>query len=336
MVYLGHAPKYVFENLSYLNQVFPEYDIYLVSDTLQDNPVFKHHRINLWLCQNPRDGWSLVSSISSHNRKFRNDFWFKTVARFFSLHEFMKTHGGKLLHIEADVWLSENFPMSIFDSLGPVISYPLKNPTEGIASTLFIGSEELMGIFCRYIEVCFEHNSHSTDVGILGKFHSDYPELFLNLPTVSFQELLSARGQKEKSLALLSTNFHFFGGVFDASTLGIFFTGIDPRNNWGFRDLFVSQNHLIDPEQYDLQYSGGGLFYEFQGREVDVFSLHVHSKDLRMFNRSQTPLRLQEITSWDRSHRKREVVGYATVVIFAKTCLVAVYLRLKSLFREAL
>ena len=132
----------------------------------------------------------------------------------------------------------------------------------------------------------------------------------------------------------LSKNFDLFHGLFDASSLGIFYTGIDPRNNWGWRDLFVQLDHNIDFMNCSLKFENSSPYLDFQDHKIPIFSLHIHSKDRRFFNYYSSELRLISISARNQNKRSREFSIRETTPILLRSFIIHLILGIRQVFRR--
>lgn len=305
-----------------------------MSDSTESLSKLKKVGVETWLCSNPLVNNVEIVDLSSHNSKFRDNFWLKSVLRFFALEEYMSQHPAEsILHIEGDVWISQSFPFAILEELVTGIAYPLKTMNQGIASTVYIADLNSLKVLNDFVTQSFRDDALSTDVSVLGNFHHVFPEHFTNLPTAlpvdSFLLEPSSPGTSDK----LSENFETFRGLFDASSLGIYYTGIDPRNNWGVRELFVSLDHKIDFSKCRLVLTNFLPFIDFHDSSYPVYSLHIHSKDLRFFDYSESLTRLGYISQLNQNKSKREFSIIESPYIFLKTLFIVILLRLRKWFK---
>ena len=290
LVYLGsEIPKYVRENLILLKRQFPDYDCVLLTDSvfLFNKLATEMAGINVELVSNPEETWNQVLGASGFSREFRDNFWGKTLARFFSIHEYMsKNPNNSVLHIEADVWLSPNFPLEKFESINHLIAYPLTNADQGVASTIFFKNSNGAKLLKSYAAESMSIDNQSTDVSVLGNLYLKYPDDILILPTSPSQEFTFHNHVGMETKIAMSKYFPDFGGVFDASTWGQFITGEDPRNSVGKKLLYHHQlHHAVCP--IDLRFSFKGtrsLIAKNNTFEFEIFSLHIHSKTNKIFN----------------------------------------------------
>lgn len=261
-----------------------------------------------------------IFSLSQHNKRFRDNFWLKTVLRFFAIEEFLrKTETREILHIEGDVWISKDFPIEIIEKVSPVLAYPLKSLKQGIASTVYIPNLTMLAHLNRFIIESFRIDAFSTDVSILGAFHQKFPDYFYNLPTALPRDDFYLSDKSTDELKVLSKNYEVFGGLFDASSLGIYYTGIDPRNNWGWRDLFVGLDHKIDFKNSTFEMREATPILKYKDSFSPIFSLHIHSKDERFFNYPLSIKRMAYISRQNQRKRHREFSFRETPKILLRT-----------------
>ncbi len=331
---MGQIPEYVYLNAKYLAEIFPENEVVVITDSPKAIKSLGIRGINGWLCSDPAESWAEVWNASEHNRDFRLDFWFKTVARFWSLSEYMKSTGYiPILHVEADVWLSPSFPFAKFQNLGDKLAYPLKNLSEGIASTLYLGGENSISALIRHTHESFKLNGKSTDVSILGSFWKRHEKLYYALPSGPNSACLHNSTCTHMAVKTIPESYEKFNGIFDASTLGIYFTGVDPRNSWGFRTMFKDGRYEFDTRDLRMVFSGKTLHLMHNDHAYEIFSLHIHSKDERFFNSSHVFSRLSQISNLNQHSKRNEFIGFLTIKIFISTLIYFLKIQLKKIFK---
>lgn len=295
-VYLGEKiPKYAYLNFLSTARKFPSCSVVL----LVDHPFEfkeKSENVEIFHCKDPSMTWSTVRKTHSYSAKFRNDFWFKTLARFHSLSEFMKTSPNEsILHIESDVWLSSRFPIELFENISHSLAYPLTNWDEGVASTLFVKNFAAMEKFIIFCEDEVALNPSSTDVTILGRFHQEYPDDVLILPTSPSQTMNYNAHVNENTRRAMSKYFNVFNGVFDASTWGQFLFGHDSRNRLGISPVYRHQeHHSISTKKVDFSFEIPDYLYIHTKEQVTpIYTLHIHSKNKNIFREVSDQKELQ-------------------------------------------
>lgn len=303
LVYLGsYLPDYVILNLRRLIKLFPQYSVLILVDHDHDidedlsNNLFKVSIDSRWLSAN---------DLTSSRLTFREGFWYKTLARFEALRVYSSLNPSlRILHVESDVWLSPSFPLSYFSVTNYEIAYPLANEYEGVASTLFLKNYEAIQNLCQLGKELFAHDQSLTDVILLGKHYRCFPDKVLILPTMTNFSPSFNIHVDGKLRDLMSKNVDGLPGIFDASTWGQFLTGKDPQNDFGFRIVFKYQrHHAIDPRPFSFSIDQGRLFISFQNNKTEVFSLHIHSKDKRIFRINDQKILLRRTRFYEKSKK---------------------------------
>ena len=244
----------------------------------------------------------------------------------------MQNHSDvSVLHIESDVLLLKDFPFSAFENLENCVSYPLKSDHEGIASVLYISDSLMAQKLIAYIEGCSRVKNSLTDVSILGSFYKDCAEDYFPLPSALPFAAVDQVPNSQIEVDL-SKNLEYFGGIFDASSMGIYFTGEDPRNANGFIRLFSRLDHPIPVHEYIFNFSDVFLSATYKNSTAKVFSLHVHSKDLRLFNINKSSSRLDYLAKQHRLGEKLESQGFRTFKIKIWDSMAKIYVTTKLKF----
>jgi len=186
--------------------------------------------------------------------------------------------------IESDVWISSSFPMREFEFADFHFAYPLTTLTQGVASTFFVSSNSSLQRFIDYAKLKVLENPASTDVTILAEFRRDNPNLVFILPSGPKTESAYNLDFAGDEIEIMSDSKKFPGQFFDASTWGQFLTGEDPRNSWGIRVIYhVQSHHAINPSKFRFRVSDKNIYADIDGASYQIHSLHVHSKDIRIF-----------------------------------------------------
>ena len=294
LVYLGsRIPLYLEKNLELLLYQFPLNPVVLLSDDLDEIKRIRLKLPNLKVVHvsNPEVSWTETLSASQFPQNFRENFWGKTLARFYSIHEYMSIEPKRpILHIEADIWISPNFPISKFYGLSESLAYPLTNHDQGVASTVYFGNLEAATLLKQFSESQMALDASTTDVSVLGALYKAYPDKILILPTApspdfTFHSFVDAETKK-----IMSAKYNRFGGIFDASTWGQFITGEDPRNNVGIKIVYHHQlHHSICPREVKFDFTPDFKLVAAQNAvEFEIFSLHVHSKNDEIFSKASS------------------------------------------------
>jgi hypothetical protein len=286
-VYLGSkVPKYVTANMKQIASRFPDQELVFIGDNSGTCRKYERLGFKTWLSPNPESSWEIDRFSFSHDPDFRDGFWFKTLARFFALNEFLKTiPDTACLLIESDVWVSPTFPMNQFENAEFEIAYPLTTVSQGVASTFFVKSQLQMQHFLDFSIDEVRRDPSSSDVTILAEYRKHFPDLVVILPSGPINISAYNSGFQEIDSALMSDQRFFRNQVFDGSTWGQFLTGEDPRNSWGFTMIYhIQPHHAVNPSLFNFKLIDNNIIANYQGVDYVIHSLHVHSKDIRVFS----------------------------------------------------
>jgi hypothetical protein len=296
-VYLGgNLPRYAKKNLLLTKERFPNHRIVLISDRIEND---KFKGIDFFLFDN-----SFTSEEyrlhSSHDSTFREGFWIQTMARFAALADYMSHNPQKpLIHFELDVWIAENFPFYIFESLNCETAFSLPALTEGSAAVLFLRDSLAAAKLSSIFRESIMNSPTSTDMTILRKIYDENLMDVVGLPITPDQ--------------VNSNNSNFDKFLFDPSSWGMYFLGQDPRNSRGFQ-IFHRQekHHVVDPSRFDVDSDGRTVKVVKDSEEYSLVNLHVHSKDLRIFRNLRVSSR--NIEKYLSKRSKREFVEFKLIV----------------------
>lgn len=277
-VHLGQKriPKYLKTSLKNHARVFPNESLVLLVDNEVNLinfgiPNLKVERVSVI---DPK--WESLKQSLDHDLSFRHEFWFSSLARFRFLYEYMrKNNTNRILHIESDVVVLPNFPFNDLYKLESKLGYLIQGHGQCIASLFYVGSRDILEEFLDFCIMQVTQNSRSTDMTILFNFAVEHRDKVSFFPT-----LLESRHGKFLEVS-------GFQGVFDAISVGQYLFGIDPRNFRGKRIVFKeSENHYVKPSNYRFEWHENTLIAIGKSRSIELFSLHIHSKDVRLFRLS--------------------------------------------------
>jgi len=286
LVYLGKKklPKYVIENLKYLKRTFPKNIITLISENSQNLTKAKELGVNVYQCT---DFYSVAPKEylqKAPDLKFRGGYWYLTFARFFALNEYCEEFNrSNILHLESDVLLMENFPFDKFSKING-LGFPLVNQGYAAASILFIRNHSAISILCDFTKERIYANPELTDMYILGS--SDLAERVevTYLPTAFGGEKHFQNWVSQIDRENLCIDVSEFGGIFDGISWGQYLAGEDPRNHYGIRKLYRNQTaHSIAINSFKIFFLNHELYVSSESELYKIYSLHIHSKDKRLF-----------------------------------------------------
>ena len=286
LVYLGNKklPKYVIENIKYLKRTFPKNVITLISDNSKNLTKVKDLGANIYHCTDFYSSAPKEYLEKAPDLKFRGGYWFLTFARFYALDEYCaKFKRNNILHLESDVLLMANFPFDKFSNMNG-LAFPLVNQGYAAASILFIKDSLAISTLCDFTKERISANPELTDMYILGSKDLAQRVEVTYLPTAfgganNFQNWVSQIDRDN-----LSIDISKFGGIFDGISWGQFLAGEDPRNHYGIRKLYRNQTaHSVAIDSFKIFFSNNQLHVSSESEIYKIYSLHIHSKDKRLF-----------------------------------------------------
>ena len=275
------VPKYLKLNIAATIKKLPGTRIVLIHNSKKDLHI--DPALELFHYRNNQDSVSIMDSLS-HPRDFRHNFWFSAILRFDALRQYLAIHSGPILHLESDIIISPDFPISKFNYGEIQIAYPVVATNRGVASTLYIRdlivSERLVALS---IQLC-EKNSTTTDMEILAKFYDLYPKQTFPL---AFGPNEASAFQDSFNMQSTRSTYERFQGVFDGNDMGVFLFGTDPRNSKGVSYLKRAiPGNFAKIEKWEFKYDDKRRFINLQYNNelIPVFSLHATSKQTLLFN----------------------------------------------------
>ena len=299
----SQIPKYLLRNISNSAENIPNYSVVLLSDQSKSRklkPSVQYMRVEHDLI------WGQIQKKLEHPKDFRKNFWFTSLIRLYELGKFATVSNLKLIHIESDVILSDDFPFDKFLNIEELLAFPVFNQTMGIASTLFINGKEGGKLLMEWCISAAKVNSKTTDMLILGDLFRDHESKIKILP--SFVDLKTDSVFDAELNSQASKNLKQFGGIFDGLEIGQYIFGEDPRNNRGF-SLIRKRNPygFLRIEKSRFEFLNGRSFpylSDTQGNLYPVFSMHVHSKNLALFKKNNSKIIAKYFNDLDLPQKK--------------------------------
>lgn len=279
----SQIPLYLKLNLDATSELFPNHKIVLVHN--QVNLRFKHPHVSTYIYKGSTDATNIEANLK-HPRGFRKNFWFTSIARFDALREYMEIYRESILHVESDILLSKDFPVSKFCNFKYELAYPVVALNRGVASTVYIANSKSASRFVKYATESCLRNPLATDMEILANFalqNESYVHqlAFSPLGKSSFHALNFPPG-----LSALSQSLEYFGGIFDGNDLGVYLFGFDPRNTKAISYIGTSiPGNYANIQEWKMKYDDSRLFVSVldSGILIPVFSLHATSKNPLLF-----------------------------------------------------
>ena len=286
LVHLGSKlPRHLKANLKYLKSFGRP--IYVITDNKNVEKRCTNMGVHTYFYEQVLHEFAAIELNTTHNLRFRDGFWAKAIIRLIALESFMKhSNSTPFIHLESDIWISPNFPFKLLQSQYEKISFPIESVGHGIPSVVYIPSVKSIENLVNFVRESIAEDSSATDMSILYNYAIKFPQEVNILKTIPLLGDFSRSGYPNKLASQITCKLKD-EGIFDASCIGMYFTGEDPRNNKGRRQLFVGRtDSFLNLKSSSLSFKGNRLLISKSGIETEVYNLHVHSKDIRVFKLS--------------------------------------------------
>lgn len=289
-VHLGKKlPKHLIENFLSLKKRFPSMEIKLLVSAECRVPKIIDTNCVFFDYSNHRD--DLFANLD-HDLKFRNQFWRKSLERLLAVCEYqINFSDSSILHFESDILVLPNFPFTDFMEIQTIL-WQNYNDERDVASILYIPNKSSSKWLYNKLVDQILTNDIVTDMSALREIRRRYPSMCHIIPNLTSKFELA----KNESYILKNLNpvkLHLSNGIYDSAQIGMWLTGMDPRNSYGILRL---HNQMIlktgeaplDPRKIDYLLDVSGCLNAVLGEQyiLPIYSLHVHSKRIKLFKSS--------------------------------------------------
>ena len=273
-VHLGKASvEHLWLNLQRHRDLFPEQKVHVILSDLAHSQRAQALGIPVTYYQPTEFQNELLESLT-HGSEFRQGFWRFTLERIFALETFHNQNpNASILHVESDVLLMPNFPFSELESFN-LMAWTNYNSERDVSAILFSPSREQTSWLIREIEKILTINKSMTDMTALAQIRRSNLDRVVQLPGVN------------ESLENQLTH------CYDSAVIGMWLCGEDPRNHYGSLKLHNNSEFLrgatnFDPSKLIYSYSPKlGLQVEVGSQKILINCLHIHSKELGLFDQN--------------------------------------------------
>jgi hypothetical protein len=288
-IHLGKSkPRHLIPNLAKISLEYPELDMNLVlssDSTIHDIP--KNVNVFTYIASNSTEA---IFSKFNLDSKFRQGFWRYSLERLFALESFHATHpNASLLHIESDILILPDFP---FDQIAESrnLMWNSYNESHDVSALLFSPNFEETTKLLDEVRNALDVNSFLSDMTVLN-YVRRHSSLRVSLLAAHVSELPGLLNRSSKFLLSESSGCSN-SGIYDGAAIGMWLLGHDPRNNYGRYTIHSmgpirNGDSAIDPSnvRYEIDTRGSVFLCSDSSSRVKVqlWNLHVHSKDLNLF-----------------------------------------------------
>ena len=326
--HLGSAiPKHLARNLKRATLLFPTHRIFLITDLQLDKSLYEKVTIHKYV--HNQDWWKLQSQLK-HSKDFRDNFWLTSTARFLALADFSNSFREEFLHIESDVIIASDFPFEKLSNTNHDFMFPIVSDSNAIASTLYVKNSDAANYLAQFALTESEKNNLTTDMYILSELSKRSDVNFAPLATAPTDSYEKSK-LRNCFLQMSDASILSFGGVFDGFDIGRYLFGDDPRNKRGFSTLRDNDTRTyLDVRNLDLVMRPERDFPFLCNSKSDtyipIFSLHVHSKKLKLFEIKNSKKLIKKYVS----NSKKEPITIFVFSIFIKSAAKSLKRRLKK------
>ena len=214
-------------------------------------------------------------SKTSLDKEGRGGFWALASLRFFYIYEFMNKYDVKdVIHLENDVLIYYNCKNIIDNFEKQFIYLPFDTFKRNIASIMYIPTSEIFKVALDNYD--FSKNDMENFCNIKNK-----------TGVIKVLPIFPQIKTYNKEVQFVSENFNKFNCIFDAAAMGQYLGGIDPNNCTTNTVGFVNETCVIKYNQFKFIWITINdikrPFLKIGDKEIRIFNLHIHSKNLIEF-----------------------------------------------------
>lgn len=240
-----------------------------------------------------------------------DDFWTKSLERLVALADYVLSRDfrGPILHLESDVLLMPNFPFIELSNLHQ-LTWNRYNDKKDVGALVFIPNRRSTEIFLNAIIATVKDNPRVTDMTLLSILSNQLGigKTFSNRLIPKNESYL---GESQYNNPSVVSDFKE-KGIFDPAQIGMWIAGLDPKYTFGItkyqnNSFIVNGDSEVDPSKMKYSFNQDKHFYGHlsNGEKVPIWSLHIHSKNLRLFEENwaeELALLVSKSRSWFSSH----------------------------------
>ena len=285
-VQLGYAKsKHVIQNLKLIHIMFPSIKVHCIISKHSSLEKELPNYVNR-IVYTPEKEVDKLFNSNEIDLDFRKGYWRFTLERLIAIKSaYIENPKSRFIHVESDVLLLPSFPFINFLNIENIAWLPYDG-TSDIASIMHFPSREKNFEFTEDLMSLLVANPKLTDMQALYKLRNLFPEKYFLLPT-SNSDFGNLKNPNIDSATKLSSKFE---GIFDSLPIGMWLTGIDPKNNYGFTKYFETKKinkmqTFINPSAYSLEFGNRcEILYQNNSNFLKIYNLHVHSKSKKIFS----------------------------------------------------
>lgn len=278
-VQLGESKApWLFKNMERTRALFPDNEVLLISN----NSKFIRRASKMGFRVYEHTIPSYIDELLEFNNEeseFRGNFWRYSLERLLALSLFqIQETDSPVLHVESDVMLLNGFPVDKISEVR-VPMWLSANIAQDCAALFFIPDKASARWFMQHALKNIEEDTETTDMKLLIKIRLQNLSKVQLFPTSTQEIYRSIPEKKSERLDQITGMIKEFEGIFDVAGMGIWLSGINPRNTGGWvrrYDNSVTGDNNFFPTTF--HYRGHSL-YVGSSPPIKVYCLHIHSKN---------------------------------------------------------
>ena len=280
-IVLVHTGNYFYD---YINDCIYQLNKYnfnvhiIISEKLKSKI---NSNVNIYIEEDLLDDSISSFSIKNIDNNFRDGFWNRCSSRFLLLAKYAKIKNlENFFHIENDVLLFSNFEDIKTSSMNTEKDLLIiaDSFNRCVPSVVFFKNKEI----CQELSDFIINNNTVSDMHNLFLFFENNRNRVDNFPI--FPDGFSDKYFIENKNINFQNGFNNFNSIFDGAAIGQYLGGIDPVNS-GFRETigFVNESCIFKVSKYKYIWENNEPFILVDNKKVKINNLHIHSKNLKMF-----------------------------------------------------
>lgn len=288
LVHLGRrAPRHLAAQIRRL--LLQEHHVIVAVDSDSVASQCERHGATTFVVDVTEQRSGLASSMG-RRMSFRDGFWAQTALRLDALAQVHQRMGCPVIHLENDVLLHPMLDTARLVQTSRPFAWSALAPDRDIGAILVAQDARLTAELAASVLRDMSTSREANEMQALAAYTLTRPADVELLPTSPSVDPAFFMPQAPRDVReALSRGAEQWSGVFDAAGIGQYLLGTDPRNRRGRYSLFTDPpDQWVRPSRFLMSTdSDGWPVLEVEGESFTVWSLHVHSKDLRAFDERQ-------------------------------------------------
>lgn len=284
-------PTYLTKNIDLIKRTFGDHKVLVVVDEPINLFKLSNIGVTVYRYERKKSVSNLLHGLTL-DHAFRNGFWQLTIDRLFAICDVVEKLGlSSVLYIESDVLLLPNFPLTDVWSLKG-LAWPRYNHLRDVPALIHIETPAHAELMSSELLRLFSSNSDLTDMSALHALAETNKEIVNLLPTIKEgleNRNLVTRQEFRRASRIIHSNSDSEGGIFDGASIGMFLTGQDPRNTYGFTmylnpELSLPNESYLNLNQTRFEQESDRLYIRGpESKRIEIYNLHIHSKNDEAF-----------------------------------------------------